>query len=176
MRRFLRLLQLLNTVLERLAMGLAMAIVALMVVALSASAATRFFSNTSYDWLIELPPALVPWLVFPLLGPLLRSDRHIRVDFLTIFLAPRSALYVDLLCALIVLIGAVIFLLAGSEAVALFRGLGQIMELEIELPIWWMFLAFPVGFSILALFAFERVLIRGCDLMRCDGKDKDARA
>ena len=29
------------------------------------------------------------------------------------------------------------------------------LELEIELPIWWMYLAFPTGFAILFLFALE---------------------
>ena len=48
--------------------------------------------------------------------------------------------------------------MAGNEAVALFRRLGQLMELEIELPIWWMYLAFPTGFAILALFAVELML------------------
>ena len=29
------------------------------------------------------------------------------------------------------------------------------MEIEISIPIWWMFLAFPVGFLILALTSLE---------------------
>jgi TRAP-type C4-dicarboxylate transport system permease small subunit len=32
------------------------------------------------------------------------------------------------------------------------------MELEIEIPIWWMYLAFPTGFAVLALFAAEMAL------------------
>ena len=56
------------------------------------------------------------------------------------------------------LIGAVIFFQAGNEAVALFQRLGQLMELEIELPIWWMYLAFPTGFAILILFSLELLL------------------
>ena len=32
------------------------------------------------------------------------------------------------------------------------------MELEIEIPIWWVYLAFPTGFLIMAVFALELVL------------------
>ena len=32
------------------------------------------------------------------------------------------------------------------------------MEIEISIPIWWMFLAFPVGFLILALTSLELIL------------------
>ena len=63
------LLRLLNRALFKLSFAVAMTIVAIMVMALSLSAITRFISGTGYDWLIELPPVLVCWLVFPLLGP-----------------------------------------------------------------------------------------------------------
>ena len=40
----------------------------------------------------------------------------------------------------------------------MYYNLGQVMEIEISIPIWWMFLAFPVGFFILALFSLELML------------------
>ena len=40
----------------------------------------------------------------------------------------------------------------------MYYNLGQMMELEINIPIWWMFLAFPVGFLILALTSLELIL------------------
>ncbi len=139
-------------------MGVAMVIVATMVMALTVSAVTRFVSGTGYDWLIELPPALVPWLVFPLLGPLLRSGHHIQVDFLPALASPENGRILKLICYAIAFGASIIFLLAGGEAVALFRRLGQLMELEIEIPIWWMYMAFPVGFAMLALFSLELML------------------
>jgi TRAP-type C4-dicarboxylate transport system permease small subunit len=36
--------------------------------------------------------------------------------------------------------------------------LGQVMELEIEIPVWWVYLAFPCGFGIMILFALELIL------------------
>ena len=60
----------LNNFLAKVSYFIGILIVAIMVMALSLSAITRYISGTGYDWLIELPPVLVCWLVFPLLGPL----------------------------------------------------------------------------------------------------------
>lgn len=154
----LRSLRTVNHALEMLITALSSTIAAIMVLALTMSAVTRYISGTGYDWFIELPPALVPWLVFPLLGPLLRAGAHIQVDLVSNFVTGKRLLLVQAFVFAIMLIGAVIFFIAGNEAVALFRRLGQLMELEIELPIWWMYLAFPVGFAVLFLFSLELLL------------------
>ena len=161
-----RSLRTLNHILEISASILASTIAGVMVLALTASAITRYISGTGYDWFIELPPALVPWLVFPLLGPLLRSGAHIQVDLMPNLLTGQKLLLMRLFVFSIMLIGAVIFFIAGNEAVALFRRLGQLMELEIELPIWWMYLAFPTGFAILFLFALELFLETLAELVK----------
>lgn len=154
----LKLLRWINSFIEATTAVTSSAIAAIMVLALTFSAITRYISGTGYDWFIELPPALVPWMVFPLLGPLLRSGSHIKVDFLPNVLSGQSLEFLRLFVFLVMLIGAVIFFLAGLEAVSLFKRLGQLMELEIEVPIWWMYLAFPAGFAILFLFALELLL------------------
>ena len=154
----LKIFRLINGTLEKVTAVTSSTIAGIMVLALTLSAVTRYVSGTGYDWFIELPPALVPWMVFPLLGPLLRSGAHIQVDLLPNLLTSRGLLILKVFVYATMLAGAVIFFLAGNEAVALFRRLGQLMELEIELPIWWMYLAFPTGFAILALFAFELIL------------------
>ena len=161
-----RSLRTLNHILEISASIWASTIAGVMVLALTASAITRYISGTGYDWFIELPPALVPWLVFPLLGPLLRSGAHIQVDLMPNLLTGQKLLLMRLFVFSIMLVGAVIFFIAGNEAVALFRRLGQLMELEIELPIWWMYLAFPTGFAILFLFALELFLETLAELVK----------
>lgn len=158
MSHLLKALRLVNGSLEKLTAATSSTIAAVMVLALTLSAVTRYVSGTGYDWFIELPPALVPWMVFPLLGPLLRSGAHIQVDLVPNLLSAYGRLWLQVFVFLCMLIGAIIFFMAGNEAVALFRRLGQLMELEIELPIWWMYLAFPTGFAILALFALELLL------------------
>ena len=147
-----------NEWLEKAVYLLATFIVANMVLALFLSALVRYLSGTGYDWFIELPPILTSWLVFPMLGPLLKSGSHIKVDVLNNNLSPQNLSLLRLIISLIALIASIIFLMAGIEATSLYFKLGQVMELEIEIPVWWVYLAFPTGFLIMAVFALELVL------------------
>ena len=155
----LALLSAANERLEKALYLMAMFIVANMVLALFLSAVIRYLSGTGYDWFIELPPILTSWLVFPLLGPLLKSGGHIKVDLLNNVLNPRQFAFLRLFIATIALLSSIVFLIAGIEATNLYFMLGQVMELEIEIPIWWVYLAFPTGFGIMTLFATELMLV-----------------
>ena len=147
-----------NNILNRVILWLATIIVALMVLALSLSALTRYVSGIGYDWFIELPPVLTSWLVFPLLGPLLVQGKHIKVDFLTSILSDKSKVILRMFVAIVALMAGLIFCKAGIDATVLYYNLGQKMELEIDVPIWWMYLAFPTGFLILILFSTQMLL------------------
>lgn len=170
------LLRAVNDRIVKLAMALGIFIVGFMVLALTASAVTRYTTGTGYDAYIELPPVLVPWLVFPLLGPLLRQQEHITVDVLPILLSERGLKVLRVVLNLITIVASFVFMVAGVEAVQLFMGLGQMLELEIEFPIWYMYLAFPVGFLILISFAVELILADLIDWNRSDGKRGEAAA
>ena len=151
-------LQFINAVLSKITFFIAMVIVCIMVLALSASALTRYISGHGFDWFIELPPALVSWLVFPMLGPLLKTGNHIEVDFVSTFISTKKIKYIKFFVYLISLVSSFIFFKAGLDATVLFYNLGQMMELEIDVPIWIMFLSFPVGFIIMGLFSLELLL------------------
>ena len=151
-------LRYLNSIFENIVFTISITIIALIVTALTLSAVTRYISGNGYDWFIELPPVLISWLVFPLLGPLLRKGQHIQVDFLSSILNKKSILLVKLINNLVVLVGSALFFRAGVDATVLYHNMGQILEIELEVPIWWMYLAFPTGFFILTTFALELVL------------------
>ena len=159
-------LRVVNNFLTSIAMTLAMCIIFIMVAALTLSASTRFITGSGFAWFIELPPVLVSWLVFPLLGPLLKKGQHIQVDFLTPLLSVKSKKILNLSVNLIALISAVIFFKAGMDATQLYYNLGQMLDIEISVPIWWMFLAFPVGFFILGLIALELLIDNFLDLYK----------
>ena len=144
-----------NNLLASAFMMLATLIIFIMVAALFLSASTRFITGTGFAWFVELPPVLVSWLVFPLLGPLLKKGQHIKVDFLTPILSDNYKKILFLLVNLVAFISACIFFKAGLDATIMYYNLGQVMEIEISIPIWWMFLAFPVGFFMLALTSLE---------------------
>ena len=90
MNNILKPLQFINEILTKITFFIAMVIVSIMVLALSASALTRYISGHGFDWFIELPPALVSWLVFPLLGPLLKTGNHIEVDFVSTLMTNKT--------------------------------------------------------------------------------------
>ena len=159
-------LQFINGILSKITFFIAMAIVCVMVLSLSASALTRYISGHGFDWFIELPPALVSWLVFPMLGPLLKTGNHIEVDFVSTILSAKSIKYVKFSVYLISFISSFIFFKAGLEATLLFYNLGQMMELEIDVPIWIMFLSFPVGFIIMGLFSLELLLTTSIEIYK----------
>ena len=151
----MKALRAINNLFASASMMLAMSIIFIMVAALFLSATTRFITGTGFAWFIELPPVLVSWLVFPLLGPLLKRGQHIKVDFLTPILSEKFKKILFLAVNLVAFISACVFFKAGLDATIMYYNLGQVMEIEISIPIWWMFLAFPVGFLILALTALE---------------------
>ena len=95
---------------------------------------------------------------FPLLGPLLKTGSHIEVDFVSTVMTKRTLRFVKLFVYFISLLSSIIFFKAGLDATMLFYNLGQMMELEIDVPIWIMFLSFPVGFVIMGLFSLELLL------------------
>ena len=159
-------LQFINGILSKITFFIAMAIVCVMVLALSTSAVTRYISGHGFDWFIELPPALVSWLVFPMLGPLLKTGNHIEVDFLSTILSAKNIKYIKFFVYLISFISSFIFFKAGLEATLLFYNLGQMMELEIDVPIWIMFLSFPVGFIIMGLFSLELLLTTSIEIYK----------
>ena len=151
----MKTLRAVNNILASVSMMLAMLIIFIMVAALFLSASTRFITGTGFAWFVELPPVLVSWLVFPLLGPLLKKGQHIKVDFLTPILSKKFNIILFLLVNLVAFISACVFFKAGLDATIMYYNLGQVMEIEISIPLWWMFLAFPVGFFMLALTSLE---------------------
>jgi len=158
MSSIVRMIRCFNGLIEKIVMAIGMAIIAFAVLTMTGGAITRYYTGMGYDWVMDLPPIMMPWLVFLLCGVLLRSGSHITVDFLPRFLEPNGQLFLKLFVHLVVLTATIIFLIAGIEAVVLFRMLGQVMELEFDLPMWYVYLSFPVGFVILVSFALELCL------------------
>lgn len=168
-------LRALNDVIAALATAIGMAIIAFAVLALLAAALERHLSGYGYAWMNDLPPHLLPWCVFPLMGVLFRSDRHITVEVAPSLLTGRALHVLRLVIAVIVLVSGLYFCFAGVQATAFFRMLGQVTETEIQIPFWWLYAAFPAGFAILSSFALESLLRAALALAGCP-PDAPARA
>lgn len=158
MRPFLRALRAFNDVLDKAVGIMAGLLVAGMVLIVFGGAVTRYMTGTGYNMFLELPPMLMPWLIFPVAGILLRSGAHIAVDFLPDRLSPTGARRLRAVVAAFALGAAAVFCYAGYVATELFMAVGQRTEMEWSFPIWWIYLSFPVGFAVMASFALENLL------------------
>ena len=163
MRTVLRGLGAVNDVLERVVLVVAAGLVAAMVLILTGGAVTRYLTGFGFNVFTELPPMLMPWLVFPLAGVLMRGTAHISVEYLPDQLSPGRRRIVRIVVFAIAAVAGGAFCYAGFLATSLFRMVGQMTEMEWEFPIWWIYLSFPVGFGILTLFALEGLLRAALD-------------
>ena len=156
--RFLEAYRKVNDALESLIVAFTGVVVVLIVALPFVAAVVRFGTGEGYTWLAESPPQLVPWVVFPLLGVLLRHDRHIAVDVLPHFLTGRRLAVLRLTVLAICLVSCLAFAAFGTRTVLFFRQLGQMSTTEFEFPLWVLYMSYPIGFLLAANFCLEALL------------------
>lgn len=147
-----------NTVVSRIVLWLATAIIAFAAIALVLGALEREWGALRLPAVNDLPPMLMPWLVFLLAGAMLRRGGHITVEALDQKLGGRSRRVVDFVVHLAILAIGAAFLFGGIEALRFFVSLGEMSDSDIQFPIWWVYLAFPVGFALVVLVSLEGLL------------------
>lgn len=147
-----------NDALEWLIVGFT-GLLLLVIVALPfVSAVVRYITGEGYTWLAESPPQLVPWVVFPLLGVVLRHDGHIAVDVLPHYVQGRTLTLLRAAVLAACVAAGVAFAVFGLNTVLFFRQLGQVSTTEIEFPLWVLYTTYPLGFALAANFALESLL------------------
>lgn len=177
MRLLFSVLQTVNDWISRVVMVIVPCLMGLTVLVLFGGAITRYITGIGFGVFQELPPKMMPWMIIPVAGCLLRGGSHISVDFLPERLGARAGRILNAVIAAIVMMAGITFLIAGVKAVSLFRMTGQMTEMELSFPIWWIYLSFPVGFAILTLFGLENFLkaLLG-QSPSIDDTERDARA
>jgi TRAP-type C4-dicarboxylate transport system permease small subunit len=134
-------------------------VVILVIVALPfVSAVVRWITGEGYTWLAEAPPQLVPWVAFLLLGVLLRHDGHIAVDVLPHYVQGRPLTLLRAGVLAFCVVAAIAFGVFGWKTVLFFKQLGQMSPTEIEFPLWYLYVSYPLGFLLAANFALESLL------------------
>lgn len=156
--RFLDAYKKANDVLEWLIVAFTGVLILVIVALPFVSAAVRYTTGEGYTWLAEFPPQLVPWVVFPLLGVVLRYDGHIAVDVMPHYLKGRALRRLRVAVLASSLIAAVAFAVFGVKTVLFFRQLGQVSATEFEFPLWMLYVSYPLGFALAANFALESLL------------------
>jgi TRAP-type C4-dicarboxylate transport system permease small subunit len=149
----------LNDGLEWLIVGFAGLLILIIVALPFVSAAVRYLTGEGYTWLAEAPPQLVPLVVFPLIGVVLRRDGHIAVDVLPHYLQGRSLHVLRVIVLGACVAAGIAFAVFGAKTVLFFRQLGVMSTTEIEFPMWVLYASYPLGFALAASFALESLLM-----------------
>jgi len=152
-----------NDGLEGVLLALASVVVAVVVVLPFASFAVRALTGEGYSFLAETAPQLVPWMVFPVLGILLRRDSHITVDVLPHFLSGKRLRYLRILVLMICLLATLLMGIFGISTTSFYAKLGQLSTTEIEFPLWYLYMSYPIGFLLAANFCLESLIGEWCD-------------
>jgi TRAP-type C4-dicarboxylate transport system permease small subunit len=151
----------LNDALEWLLVGFTGLLILLIVALPFVSTVVRYITGEGYTWLAESPPQLVPWVVFPLLGVVLRHDGHIAVDVLPHYVKGRTLTLLRAAVLGACLVAGIAFAVFGVKTVLFFRQLGLMSTTEIEFPMWMLYASYPLGFILAANFALESLF---CEL------------
>lgn len=151
-----------NDGLERVLLALASFIVAIVVLLPFASFTVRALTGEGYSFLVETAPQLVPWIVFPLLGILLRRDSHITVDVLPHYLSGARLRTLRIVVLVICLIATLMIGIFGITTTSFYAKLGQLSTTEIEFPLWYLYVSYPVGFLLAANFCLESLMGEWC--------------
>jgi TRAP-type C4-dicarboxylate transport system permease small subunit len=158
MKGFYEVYRRVNDVIERLIVLIAGLAVAVVVVLPFLGFAVRGLTGEGYTFLAETPPQLVPWIVLPMIGVLLRRDGHIAVDMLQHMLTGRALTALRVTVLLISLLSVCVMAFYGARTTAFFATLGQLSTTEIEFPLWYLYISFPIGFALAANFCLESLI------------------
>jgi len=130
---------------------IAVALFFTLVTSIAINIAARNVFQTSFQFLLEIGPALVLWLALIGSTLALRENRHINIELLLRFCPPRLTVLAGRLCGLF---GMVVMALLGYGSLEFVTN-----EVDIFGARGWLSVAFPVFFTIAFFRFFTQVLI-----------------
>lgn len=148
-----------NDTLEYLIAAFACLLLVIIVILPFAGTVIRLVTGEGYTWIAESPPQLVPWVVFPMIGVMLRRDGHIAVDVVPHYLRARALMVLRIVMLAICVAAAIAFAVFGARTVMFFQKLGQMSTTEFEFPLWYLYVSYPLGFALAANFCIEALLL-----------------
>lgn len=113
---------------------------------------SRGFLGHSYFWAEESVRYLMVWAFFLAIGATGRNGMHIRTEMLADALPPRGRWACNLLASLAGVVFAVILFLASIPQAQRYYTMGMMTESTLDLPMWALFLAMPIGAVLLAVY------------------------
>ncbi len=124
-----------------------------------AEAFSRAFLDHSYFWAEEAVRYLVVWSFFMSLGAAGMGGYHIRTSLLTDLLGHRGRVLAGAVAALTGLAFSVMLFIGALPQVRRYFTMGMLSESSLEMPMWILFLAMPLGAALFGLY-YLRLLVR----------------
>ncbi len=150
MQRAVKSLHFISIAFARTTKGVLGAIILFSSLLLFTNVVMRYVFLKPIFWAEELASYLMVWLIFMGAAAVAGGEGHVSVNILTRFLSPRGnralALLVNLFCMLFCL--ALAYYSWGHTMRV--RGAHQVTA-AMDLPMWWAYLAVPVGSGLMAL-------------------------
>lgn len=123
---------------------------AAMVVIIGMQVFNRYVLGSSLVWSEELGRYLFIWSVWVGCGYAMRENRHLQVTALAQFVGPRAKKVLDAFAQLATIVFCGFAIVWGVQMIAFLTRTGQ-QAPALEIPIYWVFLALPVGMAFMAL-------------------------
>jgi C4-dicarboxylate transporter, DctQ subunit len=126
---------------------------------------SRGFLSHSYFWAEEAVRYLMIWSFFLCLGAAGRGGVHIRTELLVEMLPRGGQKIANTLSSLAGIAFAVILLVASIPQVQRYYTMGMMTESTLDLPMWALFLAMPLGAVLMGIYYV------GCLVRSLKGRD-----
>jgi TRAP-type C4-dicarboxylate transport system permease small subunit len=119
----------------------------------------RYFVNAPLVWAEELARYLLVWCTMIGTSLAVRESRHIVVDFAPVLFGPRSIGLFRLISMAGIIVFSIVIIVYSLPFVQRVQQMNQLSP-SLEIPIWWVYLALPVGAAASILRAVQQIYLQ----------------
>ena len=143
-----------------------------MAVAVLLQIINRSFLGRPFPWGEELARYMMIWATFIGVSAGVKIGSHIGVDALTNRLPERKKLYFTIVTDLMLLVFYIAVTFLSVQIVIRIRSTNQLSP-ALRMPMWYAYLAMPVGFSLSCLRQLQRLLQKAARLFKSQDKEME---
>ncbi|MEM8958171.1 MAG: TRAP transporter small permease [Pseudomonadota bacterium] len=136
---------------------------AVMVIVIGMQVFNRYVLGSSLVWSEELGRFLFIWSVWVGCSYAMRADRHLRVTALSQFVGPGPRKLLDAFAQLATLVFCGFAIVWGTQMILFLARTGQEAP-ALEVPIYWVYLALPLGMSLMAIRCIQNLYAMFADI------------
>lgn len=144
------------------ALGLCAAVlVAVLTLLVTYDVIARNLGLGSLSWVLEISEYMLPTLISLTAPWLMFRNQHVKLDMLPALLPTRALHRLERGSAAIGMVAAAVFAWYAGMLLLDSKEAGTLVMKSLIFPEWWLYIATPVGFALLALECARRVFLPG---------------